>query len=261
MKVKPKAAEIVGIVHPLGAGGGQTPPEKNWTLRFSVQPWRGTDGAIQEWELSVCKPNLTDKMLHAMMDSIEPFEILRLRVRLEVKKDGLGRPIATLVKMLGKTNADAELTARAEQMQKPVTIKHPLFGTLTLNRALDWLEATSKWGSKKINLYFSRKGRKDDQPLLRLAEELWKKQKTWDKQVHDMAVKKLLDLKNDLWLGDKEKEFTPQRFKKRMKLQSILIEPKGAIEFTFNDGNLFWGHVIQVWGTLKKGPTDAGIAG
>jgi hypothetical protein len=256
-----KTIEIVGIVHALGAGGGRSGQEKLWRMRFSVQPWRRKDGVIEEQELSICKPNLTDEKLQSSMDLIDPFMILRLRVHLESSKDGLGRRQASLVKLLGETRSDKELNLRADEMQKPVTIDHSFFGTFTLDRALNWYETTAKWNGKKAKLYLPREDCTDEDKLFRMAEAIWKKQRTWDKQARDLAVKKLLPLKNDLWLGDDEKEFSANQFKKRMALESVSIDRKGVIEFTYADGNLFWGHVIQVGGNLKKGLTYANIAG
>lgn len=261
MAISQKPTEIIGIVHPRGAGGGRVGQEKFWTMRFSVQPWRTKDGPIEKMELSVCKPNLTDAKLDASMKPIEPNTIVRLRVRLENNKDGLGRRQATLLKLVGKTEADTELNALLAEMQKPVTLDHPILGTFTLNREVDWFEATVKWNSKKAKLYLARRQSTKDQKLLEVAELVWKKQGSWDKQARALAVKELLPLKNDLWLGDNEREFTPQRFKDRMKLESIVIDRKGDIEFTFADGNLFWGHVIQVGGNIKKGLRYANIAG
>ena len=90
---------------------------------------------------------------------------------------------------------------------------------------------------------------------------IWKQQKAWEEKARSLAVRELLPLKNDLWLGEREKEFSPLRFRKRMTLKSVSIDRKGELEFTFADGNLFWGHVIQVGGSVKKGLTYADIAG
>jgi hypothetical protein len=60
-------------------------------------------------------------------------------------------------------------------------------------------------------------------------------------------------------LREDETPVTPRQFKERMTLESIAVSPNGKFEFTFDDGQLFWGHVIQVSGSLSKGPTNAHI--
>jgi hypothetical protein len=76
--------------------------------------------------------------------------------------------------------------------------------------------------------------------------------------VRVFAAAELLALKNDVWPGDDVAEYTRTRFKAKIALESVSVSPGGHFEFTFGDGNLFWGHVIQVSGTLAEGPRHAG---
>jgi hypothetical protein len=235
--------------------------ETLWTLRFSFSVWRRAGGGIEEREVSLRKPNLSDAELRRMMKSIKPYDVLRARVRFAETADAAGRLQAELTGVPEKESSDAELNARAEQLRRPVTVDHPFFGTFTLDRARNWYEVDFPWNSRNVHLYLSRGGCEDEQELFGTARSLWKQQKTWDKRIRDYAAAELLDLKNDLWRGDGEKEFNPAAFKGRMALEAIEVRPGGKFEFTYDDGNLFWGHVIQVRGTLAEGPTHAGIAG
>jgi hypothetical protein len=261
VKSKRGPVEIVGIVHPLGAGGGRAGKETLWTLRFSFQVWRGPDGRIEEQRLSLQRPNLTDRALQEMMAQVKPYDILRLRVRFLPRPSDPKDSLAEVVELLGTESSDEDLNVRAALLKKPVTIAHPVLGTLTLNRAFDSYQTALDWKSHTIRLHLAREGCKDEEALFGLAATLWKGRREWDKQARDFAVKELLELKNGNWLGEDEKEFTPRRFKARMTLEEIAVSPNGHFEFYYNDGNLFWGHVIQVSGTLSQGPTYAGIAG
>jgi hypothetical protein len=260
MKPKQRPVEIVGVVHPLGAAGSKAGRERFWTLGFSFIVWRGPDGRAREQPLRVEKPNLSGKESRALMDSIQPYDVLRVRLRLP-GKPAKGRLRGELVKLLGKERADKDFKARAAQLKKPVRVKHPALGTFTLDRALDWYEARPNWDGRRVHLYLSREDCADEDALFALAEGLWKERKKWDRRARDFAAEELLDLKNGDWLDDGEKELTARRFKARMTLESVLVNPDGRFEFTYDDGNLFWGHVIQVSGTLAQGPTRAGIAG
>jgi hypothetical protein len=71
----------------------------------------------------------------------------------------------------------------------------------------------------------------------------------------------LLPLKNDTWLQKGESPLTEADFLKRMRLQSIWFGEDGSFEFWHNDGDLFWGHSIEVRGNLKDGLTEADIPG
>ncbi|OAI46466.1 hypothetical protein AYO44_11310 [Planctomycetaceae bacterium SCGC AG-212-F19] len=62
-------------------------------------------------------------------------------------------------------------------------------------------------------------------------------------------------------MGDDEVELNAKQFKARMTLEAITVTPSGSFDFWHNDGDLFWGHSIQISGNLTKGPTHADIPG
>ena len=46
-----------------------------------------------------------------------------------------------------------------------------------------------------------------------------------------------------------------------MKLESVNAYPDGAFAFWYDDGDLFWGHAIQMTGNLKEGVTGVDTPG
>ena len=74
-------------------------------------------------------------------------------------------------------------------------------------------------------------------------------------------MQELLPLKNENWLDEDEAELSPDEFKDRMTLESITVYPSGSFDFWHNDGDLFWGHSIQISGNLSDGPKHADIPG
>ena len=79
-------------------------------------------------------------------------------------------------------------------------------------------------------------------------------------KVKDYAAHKLLKLKNDLWIEEDEKEVTKKDFKDRMKFTSLYVFSESA-NFYFDDGNLFWGHTIEVTINQNLEFIDANIVG
>ena len=51
------------------------------------------------------------------------------------------------------------------------------------------------------------------------------------------------------------------KFARRILLTEFTVSPGGRFTAYYNDDDMFWGHVITVDGTLKKGPVDADIQG
>jgi hypothetical protein len=99
------------------------------------------------------------------------------------------------------------------------------------------------------------------QDSLTHARTLWSEQERWDAEIRDYMVKELLDLKNGNWLDKEEAELSEDEFLQRVSLESITVSSKGAFEFWYADGDLFWGHSIMVSGSLDGGIDDAGIHG
>jgi hypothetical protein len=246
---------LLGVVYPPGAGASRSPGNP-WTVRFQLQPWRQVGGVLHESNLSISKP-VADDELQNFTHVLRPYQIIQVRVRF-VDKD---LPRAELIELEELNVTDAELLEHAERLQQPVTISDPTFGTLTFNRDVDWWEANVAWLNQPIQLFLSVEEPADLESVLASARILWQNQAQWSQRVQDFAIDKLLELKNDSWLEEDEEPLTASQFVERMTLESITIYPDGGFDFLHNDGDLFWGHSIQVTGTLREGPTDADIPG
>ena len=94
-----------------------------------------------------------------------------------------------------------------------------------------------------------------------MTRQLWANESSWQTRIQDYAVRELLPLKNDLWLDDDELDFTPELFKSKMTLQSISVYANGYFSFWHDDGDIFFGHSIQICGNLTDGLTSADIPG
>jgi hypothetical protein len=81
------------------------------------------------------------------------------------------------------------------------------------------------------------------------------------RKAEDFAIEKLLPLKNELWLDEDEEPVTDEEFRSRMTLTAISIFGDGTTEFWHDDGDLFWGHLIQVERAANGEFTDANIPG
>lgn len=246
---------ITGIVHPSGAGGSQVPPAPDWTLRFTLEEWRGEDGVIRTTPLSIHQTTGHDEM-RALMDRINDTRIITARVRF----DGDGS--AELLGLLkGFIPAHDPLAVRSIELSQAVTRETEQFGTLRLNRALNWWEGKGAWGDDEVGINLVAGDEAGLGEALATAGALWDDQAGWSERIRAYAVEELLPLKNDSWLEDDEEPLTPAEFRARMRLDSITVDPDGSFTFWHDDGDLFWGHSIQIDGTLQDGPTGADIPG
>ena len=254
-------SEILGVVDPLCSGVvGSSDGNDRWTFSVTFAAWKLAGEPARTRKLTLRKPGILLDECGFLSDLFKPYEVLRFRARL-AEQSVFGGPEALLVEAIGTHSDDHELNRMAQQLQEPVTFETLEFGRFTLDRRIDWFVAETTWGSVPMELHLRSCESADQRELLNLARSLWEMQPAWDERIKNFAVAKLLDLKNEGWLQDDEKQLTPEAFKQRMTLESITIYSHGHFEFWFDDGDLFWGHSIMVEANLTEGPKDAGIHG
>ena len=116
-------------------------------------------------------------------------------------------------------------------------------------------------GWRKIRLSLEPNDVDFPQEVIKTAECLWKNIRDWDSRARERATEGLLSVKNESWLGDGEQPVTAAKFKKRLKPESVTIREDGSFDFWYEDGDLFWGHSIEVRGDLDGGFSDAAFHG
>lgn len=97
------------------------------------------------------------------------------------------------------------------------------------------------------------------------AKKLAAQQETWDKTMREFAAGNLTELAND-WMGDDEANedagpITEEAFAKRITLSEISITADGSFTAYYNDDDMFWGHSVEVRGSLETGVFDTDIVG
>ena len=141
---------------------------------------------------------------------------------------------------------------KKEAMPKTVTIKN--FGKFTYKEK----DKAYKLVKENIEYYFSAENKEE----LKKVKDIFSNIEIIDfiEKAKDYTTKKLLKLKNDLWLEEDEKEVAKKEFKARMKFTSLYVFSEST-NFYFDDGDLFWGHTIEVTVNQNLEFTDANIVG
>jgi hypothetical protein len=250
--------ELAGVVSPSGVGAGKSRGQQLWSLLLSFDAWRINGGPIRTESLTI-RRRVTDDELREFQSAIDAETVVRIRAR--VAEDNVfGFVQAYIEEHIGLAD-DRELQARLDELKKPKTVEDDQFGTFTFDRRVSWYSAQVEWVGETIDLTLNAEEPEEIKSCLKIARDLWSQQSSWKTRIDDYAVQELLALKNDTWLGDDETELSPEEFKSKMTLQSISIYPDGDFDFWHDDGDLFWGHSIQVSGSLAGGPTSADIPG
>ncbi len=250
---------ITGVVGANGPGAGRVPPDKYWSLNLSLVAWKELGGEMNDSSLVLSK-NVTDDELKEIQTKVKGESLVQFKVKLS-KVSPFGDARAQLISILD-TPDDTELEVALAKFKEPVELTHPEFGTLVLDKSVDWFEGQVNWLGEPINISVSVD--EDDgspESSLKTIETLYSDANNWSKKITDYAVSELLELKNDNWLMDGQQELTAADFVDAMKLESITVYPDGEFEFWHDDGDMFWGHSILVSGSLSEGPNDADIPG
>ncbi len=250
---------ILGIIDASGVSASKLAGEELWTLMFTFEGWKVKNGVLKLDKLTIRKL-VTEEEDDELRELLNPYDIIEIRARMS-EENIFNCPQALLLETVNNKLIDKELQSYSSKLQEPVTFQDQFFGILTLNRQMNCFEAEITWQSERINLNLSMDDCEDRDEFLKLARSIWNSQDEWSKKIEQFAVDKLLSLKKEAWLDEDEREFTPDEFIKRMTLESITLEPDGNFEFWYDDGDLFWGHSIQVIGNIKDGPIDADIPG
>jgi hypothetical protein len=252
--------EIIGVVQPPGAGGGKNGNEERWSLVFSVHPWKREGGPLDSRKLRLVQNGFTEDQLRLSMGSIKPYTVLRARVRLFEPRPNMLLS-AEVLEVHNRNDPDAEFRAIASEQQSPIVLAHPLFGQLTFNRGHDSFQATLALAGQPIEVSIRAYDEAPDPAVLVIAERFWKDQAHWDHRLREFAAAQLIDLKNDSWLQEDEHPLTDAEFIKKLTPNSMGFDPPDRFTIYYNDGDIFWGHAIEIRGTLSKGPQSANIAG
>jgi len=243
--------EIEGVVSPESGFGF---PSKYFSVHiFLLQAWMLTsEKKITKKKLTILRPiDLSEEDLK----EISSYSILKMSVYLNSD-----RTRAILID--GKISIDStnvKLHKIAHELKGKVNINTELFGELNYDSTVHWYQGISNWKGAKIEVSFSIDGNWKINKGLQVATKIWKEQNIWEEKVKEYAVKKLLKLKNDSWIEEEEERVNSIEFRKLMRLESITFDSDGSFKFWYNDGDLFWGHSIQISGNLIEGLTEAGI--
>ena len=252
-------SELTGVVSSNGVGAGKSGGQELWSLLLTFDAWRVGSDPVRTESLTL-RRRVTDVELRTFQALIDAETIISIRARI-AENNVRGSPQGQLEEFIQVDLADSELHTHLAELQKPVIHQDKRFGTLTFDRQVSWYSGNVKWHGEAVDLNVNVEEADELIPALQVAYALWDAESAWSKRVSDYAVEKLLPLKNDNWLSDEEMELSPEKFKKKMILQAISVYPDGEFEFWHDDGDLFWGHSIQISGNLTDGLTHADIPG
>jgi hypothetical protein len=135
-----------------------------------------------------------------------------------------------------------------KEKKKPIvknrTVVLPTIGELDYDESLEWYGAKYSDGSTLFDININHTSPKKLETVFEYA----------DKQIHCQFYKRIIlemedemvKLKNEDWLGETEESITIEDFRERISINSIVFYDDCSSAIYCNDGDLFWGHTIQI---------------
>ncbi len=121
-----------------------------------------------------------------------------------------------------------------------------VLGTLRWDDNFSWYEGSLQVAGTSFKLRLCVETDGSTSPVLVRARQIVSDFERYRRLVADYAVRELLSVKNASWLQAGEAAVDAQQFKAKLGLDAICIETDGEATFWHNDGELFWGHSVQV---------------
>ena len=173
-----------------------------------------------------------------------------------------------VTEVLGACLSEPYLLDLLEEYNRPKSLHSDIFGDMPYNARRGEFETECDWLGSKISLRIYSKPDSEELPeTLAAMERLYLERERWDREMRVNAAKTMTKSANE-WLADynydaeeKRPPITEEAFAKNIKLSSILTY--GGTEFTayFDDGDMFFGHTIEVDADIEKGVESADLMG
>ena len=265
--------EIIVLLSDTGGGAGKSNGDNYWTAVEHLLAWKSL--ATEEIHVGDGRLNwLITEENEKTQGCAWPFNmqsggIYRLRVRDLIDRTVPEGKLAEfynrfyVLEVLESHVQCEELLNIQKDYRKPVIVEDQQLGTFVLNKDYSCFSGKVKWNDQNISV--SMEVNKNDRCTWEQVFEnlrfLFNNMQQKDLEFRQYAAEQLTELAND-WLQDEEDdEITEDLFVSRINLVELAMDYNGYYSLYYNDDDMFWGHIIDIVGSIETGPTSADIAG
>ena len=249
----PKEMTVLVVTGAKGFASDKAADEELWTASMELTAWMEDNSPnIQRGEFKLVAKG-DETLMNFLRQRVPRDFILKCRVRLSLDGTSL------LLTNLPEPGFEPDLKAILEEQKKPVAVEVEGLGKFMLNRSVGVLQAEIQFMGQGVQLCFDKD--EDRAACGRTAKAVLDDLIALDEKARSLAADKLLELANE-WAADADgEEVSREEFLSRMTLETIDVAERESYDLWYNDGELFFGHVIHVSGNLNEGVTDARMEG
>ena len=164
-----------------------------------------------------------------------------------------------LLEVLGRDLEHPALEEVLADYKRPVTFTDPLCGEFALDRQFSWFACEMDWAGERCLVYLEcdEEDGETAEAALAAFKPIDPAAADWDRRFRAFAAQELAELASD-W---QDTAVTEEDFARRISISEFSMDPEGTYTAYYDDGDLFFGHVIVITGDEESGPEDAEIAG
>ena len=264
---QPQEQEILALTDSsIGGGAGKGGRDVLWTASRHCAAYIDAAGQCHrqtvrlEWLVESTAPEHYRFFLR-------PNCIYRLRVRPQRADRDFSLLCFMLLEILEENPDSPALQAELEHYLTPVVLNEPGIGQFSLNRDFASFEGHADWLGQEVHILLDADAGHEESAnqSLALLRRLHSQAAEFDRRWRSFAAEQLLeDAVN--WQGETDEPAVPpesldaEAFARCIELSELALQENGFTAY-YDDGDLFFGHVILVEGRQDGEPDDAYIAG
>lgn len=140
-------------------------------------------------------------------------------------------------------------------------VNDPLLGAIVFDSRGGGYGAKVRYDGRWIHLWLQAQDATQLQAPLEVAHRLVQDLAAVDARARTFAARELLALRNETWTEEGDPPVSEAEFIAAPVLTALDVQAGGGCRLTYEDGDLFWGHWIDVDFSADGEPVEAGISG
>lgn len=240
----------------LAAKAGRPLKPDGWTFSLTLMPWREADGEAKGSKLTVEVACSDREESQRLLEAFAPGVTIAVKTGTRPSPD----PEPQKLDLLSIEGEVDDATLAAFKPDIPLSYTHADLGEFRQDTRLpDQHHGSANWAGRTIDLILSDEvGSLDDAAGHAVA--LLAKAPLWDAEMRDRLYERYYSVWNESWREDGT-EFSKSEWMTHFTLESLEVHADGHFAAWVADGDLFWGHNMEVIGAIGSGVENVTMMG
>jgi hypothetical protein len=151
------------------------------------------------------------------------------------------------------------------QSSLPATYRDHVLGDFARDDSIKDYRSQVAWNGAPITLWLQATNLDELFAAANLARDVCRDAADWDRRAREFAASEYVAIHNQGWRESENGDETPlidaSQFVARITPESVWVRADKSMDIWYSDGDLFWGHSIQVCVDQSGAFSEANLAG